>query len=203
MLDRRTILLALLATPALSVAAPAAVPAAGVFIGDLADKALAALGDKALSVEARHAEFRRLFVANFAVRRIGRFVLGRYWRQASPAERREYVKLFTDYIVAIYADRLSKYSGLKVHVLGTRPASGGGVFVETEVVQPGATKPAPVAWRVEGKPGAYQIVDVAIEGVSMAITERQEFGSVIANNGGNVGALLAALRQRIAASAQR
>ncbi len=202
MLDRRTILLALLATPALGVAA-AAVPPAGVFIGDLADRALATLGNRSLSVEARDAEFRRLFVANFAVPRIGRFVLGRYWRQASPAEQREYLKLFTDYIVAIYVDRLSKYSGLKVRVLGTRPASGGGVFVETEVVQPGATKPAAVAWRVEGEPGAYQIVDVVIEGVSMAITERQEFGSVIANNGGNVGALLAALRQRIAASAQR
>jgi phospholipid transport system substrate-binding protein len=69
-------------------------------------------------------------------------------------------------------------------------------------MRPGAPKPAQVAWRLEGGPGAYKVVDVAIEGVSMAITERQEFGSVIANNGGNVNALLAALRHRIDASAQ-
>lgn len=202
MFDRRTILVTLLTTPLLPIAAQGATPGADAFIGNLADQALQTLGNKSLSTTAREAKFRHLFLANFGVRRISRFVLGRYWRQATPAERHDYVQLFTKYIIAVYVDRLTLYSGLKVQVVGTRRGPNGGVLVETTVERPGTPKPARVAWRVEGQPGAYKVVDVAIEGVSMAITERQEFGSVIANNGGNVNALLAALRRRISASAQ-
>jgi phospholipid transport system substrate-binding protein len=202
MVDRRTILLTLLTSPLFPIAAQGATPGADTFISNLADQALQTLGDKSLSATARGAKFRQLFLTNFAVQRISRFVLGRYWRQATPAQRRDYVQLFTKYIIAVYVDRLTQYSGLKVHVVGTRRAPNGGVLVETKVVRPGAPKPAQVAWRLEGQPGAYKVVDVAIEGVSMAITERQEFGSVIANHGGNVNALLVALRHRISASAQ-
>ena len=55
---------------------------------------------------------------------------------------------------------------------------------------------ARIEWCVRGKPGNYKIIDVVVEGVSMAITQRSEFASVIQRGGGEFNSLLAQLRKR-------
>ena len=76
-----------------------------IFIETLGSEVIEMLSDPVLSKEDRVAEFRRLLVNGFDLRTIGRFILGRYWRRATPAERQEFEQLFEDYIVATYAAR--------------------------------------------------------------------------------------------------
>src|SRR5262249_39721530 len=132
---------------------------------------------------------------HFDVDSIARFVVGNYWRTASDAERTEYRKLFEDYVVAAYSARLSNYSGEQFQVRDEVPA-GDDTMVNSVIIRP-TQPPAKVEWRVRKSPdGSLKIVDVVVEGVSMTITQRSEFSSVMQQTGGLAG-LNAKLREKL------
>lgn len=174
--------------------------ASAEFINTLANRATTTISDSELSIEERRDKFRELFREGFAVSGIARFVLGRYWRKASDAERDEYLKLFEDVIVSTWADRFSQYSGQKFEVSGAHPApsvsdSENVALVESRFfVDP--TTPVRIEWRVASRGDLFKIVDVSVEGISIANTQRDEFNSVIRKGGGEVSALLEELRSR-------
>lgn len=183
------------ARPAAAAADPAAV------ITSLGNQALEVLGSN-VDPKLRVARFRQLFSEDFDVPGIARFVLGRYWRIATEPQQQEFVKLFADYIALAYSNRLAEYSGETLHVTGTRPAPDGSV-VSSEIVRPNGAPPAKVDWVLTPHDGAYKISDVVVEGVSMAVTQRSEFASVIQRNGGQVQGLITALRQKTEAAGLR
>ncbi len=168
---------------------------AGNFITSLADKAIAALTEEGISRDQRVARFRALLNENFAVKYIGRWVLGRYWRKATYAERSEYLKLFENLTVTTYVDRFERYSGETLTVTKTVVKKAGDAIVYSQISRLEGVKPINVGWRVRAKEGDYKIVDVIVEGVSMGQTQRSEFASVIRRNGGNVKDLIAELRK--------
>ena len=168
---------------------------AGKFITSLADKAIAALTEEGIDREKRVARFRKLLNENFAVKSIGRWVLGRYWRKATYAERSEFLKLFENLIVTTYVDRFEKYSGETLTVTKTVVKKAGDAIVFSQITRSQGVKPINVDWRVRATEGKYKIVDVIVEGISMGQTQRSEFASVIRRSGGNVKGLIAALRK--------
>jgi len=183
------------ARPAAAAADPAAV------ITSLGNQALEVLGSN-VDPKLRVARFRQLFSEDFDVPGLARFVLGRYWRIATEPQQQEFVKLFADYIALAYSNRLAEYSGETLHVTGSRPAPDGSV-VSSEIVRPNGAPPAKVDWVLTPHDGAYKISDVVVEGVSMAVTQRSEFASVIQRNGGQVQGLITALRQKTEAAGLR
>jgi phospholipid transport system substrate-binding protein len=184
---------------AMAPAAAATDPA--TMINELGNQALEVLGKNVAPGE-REARFRQLFHQDFDVPGIARFVLGRYWRTASPAEQQEFVGLFAEYIALAYSNRLAEYSGETLKVLGSRP-SPGGVLVQSEILRPNGAPPAHVDWLLTPADGGYKISDVIVEGISMAVTQRSEFASVIQRNGGQVQGLIRALRAKTAGAAAR
>ncbi|MDA0261525.1 MAG: ABC transporter substrate-binding protein [Proteobacteria bacterium] len=166
------------------------------FVQTLGSEAIEMLSNPSLSEADRTAEFRRILVGAFDLRSLGRFILGRHWRRATPDERKEFDQLFEDYVVATYASRLGQYHGETLIVGEARSDSAGDVFVSSEVV-PREGPRARVDWRVRGRAGDYKIIDVLVEGVSMAITQRSEFSSVIQRSGGKVSGLLTELRKKV------
>ena len=173
---------------------PAAAADPAAVVTSLGNEALKMLG-KNVDPNLRVARFRQLFSADFDVPGIARFVLGRYWRVATPAQQQEFLKLFTDYIALAYSNRLAEYSGETLRVTGSRPAPDG-ELVSSEIVRANGQPPARVEWLLTPQNGAYKISDVIVEGVSMAVTQRSEFASVIQRNGGQVEGLITALRQK-------
>jgi phospholipid transport system substrate-binding protein len=171
--------------------------AARVFIVGLADTAIAALTPADISREERQARARVLLRANFATQSIAQFVLGRYWRNATPAEREEFITLFEDLVVATYADRFSRYTGQKLTVLGAATDGESGDTIVNSQVQRAAGSPVRVDWRVRSEGDQLKVVDVIIEGVSMSQTQRAEFASVIRNKGGTLAGLLDEIRRRV------
>lgn len=176
------------ARPASAAADPAAL------ITDLGNQALQVLG-KNVGANERLVRFRQLFSEDFDVPGIARFVLGRYWRVATEPQQQEFVKVFTNYIALAYSNRLAEYSGETLKVTGSRTAQDGAV-VSSEILRPNGAPPAKVEWLLTQHDGAYKISDVRVEGVSMAVTQRSEFASVIQRHGGQVQGLIAALRQK-------
>ncbi len=166
------------------------------FIGGMTDRALGFLANSDLSHEQRKKEFRSLLNSSFDMDTIARFTIGRYWREASPAQQKEYLKLFKEMIVEVYSRRFEEYNGQGVEVVGSSSKSETDVIVNSKIVQNGGGPDVKLDWRVRYKNGQYKIVDVIVEGVSMAVTQRSDFSSVIQRGGGDIGVLLAHLKER-------
>jgi len=190
-----TIMSLLIASTTLVAAPNAALAAdANVFMSEMWNRAVEVLGKK-VPVTERLTRFRQLFQADFDGPGIARFVLGRYWRSASEEEQQEFLKLFEDYVVFVYGTRLSNFNGETFKVKGSRP-EGNGVVVATDLISPSGEAPIKVDWRLVTDKGAFKINDVVIEGISMLVTQRSEFASVIQRHGGQVGGLLELMRER-------
>lgn len=157
-------------------------------------EAIDSLTGRGVTKAEREKRFRDILHRAFDIRTIARFTLGKYWRIASKMQRHEYVGLFEDFIVQAYAIRFKDYSGKnfqvgKVHEVGKKDK-----LVASKIVRPRG-QPIQVNWRVRGTEN-YRVVDVVVEGISMAITHRDEFASVIRNRGGKVEGLLTVLRKK-------
>lgn len=133
----------------------------------------------------------------FAVDLVGRFVLGRYWRTASPEQRDAYQAVFREYVVNSIAARFGEYSGEQMEVVGERDDHGKGSIVNTVINSPvhGLVQ---VQWRVRKVRGEPKIIDVIVEGVSLLLTQRSEFTAVISSHGGDVGGLIDDLKAKVA-----
>jgi phospholipid transport system substrate-binding protein len=181
------------AVPMLAAADPAAM------ISNLGSRALEVLGKDATQSQ-RIARFRQLLREDFDVPGIARFVLGRYWNTATEAQRSEFTKLFEEYVAVAYATRLALYSGETFKVTGSRPEADGAI-VSSQIIRTGGAPPVKVDWRLTGRSGVYKISDVSVDGISMAVTERSEFASVIQHHGGQMQGLLTMLREKTAGGA--
>ena len=200
MLIRRTFIsacmaLAVLGTPVRGQA-DAIAERAHKFIESMSDKAIAALTAKDISRRERARRFRVLLNEHFAVKTIGQWALGRYWRRATKAERAEYLALFEDLIVESYADRFKLYSGETLSITKTVSRGNNDAIVYSLITRPSGGKPIRIDWRVRSAGDIQRVVDVIVEGISMGQTQRSEFASVIRANGGGVEGLLNELRKR-------
>lgn len=138
------------------------------------------------------AYFDQMVRQDFDLTGICRFVLGPYWRVSSPAERQQFCDGFADRMVRFYGRQLAQSGDGDFIVTGSRTDSAG-TIVTSEIARPQAGAIA-VDWRLGVSDGHYKIEDVAIDGVSMALTERSEIAAQIARDGGQVEMLLATLR---------
>ncbi len=179
----------------------------GAFVQALGDGAIAVIKEPGSSPARRKRRFRELLSENFDLDTIGRFVLGRHWRAATPAQRREYVTLFRTFILESYAVRFEAlretifarsgddagrvFEALRVRILKVRRVNERDSLVTTELGLPDRA-PLHVGYRVRAGNGALKIVDVIAEGLSLLVTRRSEFSAVVKRHG--IEGLLATLR---------
>ena len=138
--------------------------------------------------------FRKLFTQNLDLDFIAKYVLGRYWRSATPAQQKEFIELYKEFNVKTWSKRFDEFKGKKFVFEGVSPANNPNqVFVNTSVPMDGAS-PISVKWRVYDRKGELKIIDIVIENVSLAQTARNEYSSFIAKSPNGVEGLLENLR---------
>ncbi len=164
------------------------------FIEGMAQRGIDFLGNEKLTQDQRKEEFRKLLRSSYDLKTIGRFALGTYWRSASKAQQEEYQRLFEKMVVNVYANRFGEYKGQKLEVREARPEGDTDVIVTSVIIPAKGGEDIAVDWRVRSKGGQYKVIDVIVAGVSMALTQRSDFASVIQRGGGDVDALLEHLR---------
>ncbi len=187
--------------PTLPVTAPTADAAnseQGKFIQNLGDQAISILSDKKLAPDQRSEKFRAMLRDSFDLTTIGRFVIGRSWLAATADQRTEYMRLFEGLVIKTYSDRFAMYTGEGFKVRAVRPEGDRDFVVNSDITHPDGSPATTVDWRLRQKDGKFGIIDVVVEGVSMSITQRQEYAAVIQRSGGNIDALLDVMRQRLA-----
>ena len=140
--------------------------------------------------------FEESFAEYFDINTVGRFVIGRFWNTATEAEQEEYIELFKKLIIKNYGSKMSMYTGEGFNVIGTRVESEKATVVSSKITHPGSKQTTNIDWRVGTKDGKMGIIDVIIEGVSMSVTQKQEYASIIQRGGGNIESLLVLMRKQ-------
>ena len=198
MSSRRLLLAAGLAlfgwTAAPSVQASAD-PAA--FIEEVSNQAITEMKPAAEETDQeRAAKLKPMLEKYFDMPTIAKYVLGSYWRKATPEEQADFTSVLTDFLALAYGKRFANYTGHKMAVGRVRD-EGDGRSVVFSTVQLPSGDPARVDWTIAQAGDSYKIEDVKVEGLSLADTHRQEFASVINNNGGSVSKLIEILKKKV------
>jgi phospholipid transport system substrate-binding protein len=170
-------------------------PQAEQFVQTGAQRVIAVLADHSLSVAQKKATFHQAINELADVPKVTNFVLGKYARTITPAQRQQFAAAFRTYAEGVYQNRIDDYRGEKLTVTGSVVRKPGDVVVNTTISGGQLTRPVAVAWRVQGAAGSWKVVDVQFKGVWLAITQQQDFVSTIDNAGGDVGVLIAQLQR--------
>ena len=175
---------------------PAGHPAAEA-VRRMAQEAMAVLSDSSLSAEQRAQGLRHLMARDIDIPPIARFVLGRYWRDASERQREAYVEAYSDYILDAYTAKIGggstaveRFDVVKTQAHGTKD------FLVYCVVARTGGEPTHAIWRLRQRDGRYRVIDLMVEGISMVQTQRQEFVSMMRAYEGDVDKLIVMLKER-------
>jgi len=171
-----------------------------VFVEGVVKEGIDSLTSESLVRDQRIKNFRTLFNDRFHVPAIARFALGRKdWKDASKEQQAEYMRLFEDLMVVSYVDRFAAYAGEALKIVKAIADDTSRATVYTEIVRPNAAdaKPVSVLWRVGTNGKVYKVLDLVIEGVSLSVNYKRDFGSTIRRTGSLAG-LLDELRAKTA-----
>ncbi len=141
-------------------------------------------------------QLRQLVDQIVAVDQIGDYVLGRYGSVATADEHAQFLKEFHQLLSYNITYQIKAYQGI-TFVVNSASVVGNDTVVDTTIASPGKA-PADVGWAVDNVGGSPKIVDVIVAGTSLRITTRNDYSSVITDNGGQVSALLNAMQNQIA-----
>jgi phospholipid transport system substrate-binding protein len=165
------------------------------YIEDIAKKALAAISNAKASKTQKQASLDKLFKDNVDIPWIGRFVMGRFWKQATDAQKASYLKEYEKFLIQHYTSRFTDYTSGSFTIAGVKDDGEGEFTVNMELK--GDKKndpPVLVDYRVRKQGSGFKIFDVIVEGVSLITTQRSEFSSVISQN--DIDYLIAQLKNK-------
>ncbi|MEQ8227727.1 MAG: ABC transporter substrate-binding protein [Rhodospirillales bacterium] len=168
------------------------------FVNSMASSAINSLTGQDIARDVRKERFRTMIHDFFAIKSIGKWVLGRHWRRATAEQREEYLSLFENMLLERYVDGFKDYSGESLEISRAEKRQENDFIVHTILKRPNGD-PVEVSWRVgvgerDGQK-IFKIVDIIVNGLSMALTQQKEFNSVILNNGNSVDSLLEKMRE--------
>jgi phospholipid transport system substrate-binding protein len=162
------------------------------------------LANKGLSSAARETHFRGVYRAHFDNGAIAAAVAGPAWHRAGAGERERFARLFEDYVVKVYAGQFGGYNGERLEVRASEP-DGEGALVTTNIMEGrgGGDRLLELKWRLRTCADGLKIRDVLVQNISMTLQQRREFASVLAQRGGTLDGLSAALSEKMAQLATR
>lgn len=167
------------------------------FVKSLTQQGIEQLINSNVSEAEKQARFTKLFNEDLDLDFIGKFVLGRYWRTATPQQRKDFIDVYRKLNIQTWSARFNEFKGKHFEFLGSESSkSADQVFVNTQVpMSEGA--PASVKWRVKENNGNYRIVDIIIENVSLAQTARSEYTGYIQKSPDGINGLIQNLRSKL------
>jgi len=185
--------LAVVLAPVPGAAAPAAADAEAM-VRNVGDDVLAILKDESLTSDQKLEHLIDLLEGPIDLDLVARLILGRHWRTATPEQQAEYLDLFRAYALDSLASKLHLYQGQVYEITSAKVLNERDALVTTRIVSD-SRPPLSVDWRLREVDGELVAIDVIVENVSMIVTQRSEFSSVVERQG--IDGLLAELRQRI------
>jgi len=165
------------------------------FITTLGNNIISILVNKNAPLTERKQQFRQVLRDYFDVPEIGKFVLARYWKRTTNQQKTEYLELFENAIVDNYAAQFDNYQNEKLEVQNVREGSDQGIMVMSVIKRQTGAPPLKVDWKIFQTQKGLRVYDIIVNGVSMSITQRSEYGGIISQNGGQIEGLLNLMRE--------
>ena len=177
--------------------APAYAGAEGAkhFLQDIGNKAVAIAARKQ-PFAARQAELEKLFTKSVDVPWVARFVLGKYWREATPAQQKAYLERYQGFLVKHYTSKFADYAGETFTITNVKEDGDNEYTLTMDIARPHA-EDIVVDYRLREAGGSYKIFDIIVEGVSLITTHRSDFSAYVSQQG--LDALIAELDRKTAA----
>jgi len=129
---------------------------------------------------------------------IGRYTLGSYKNKITESQITEYKTLFREYFLKTFSSRLAEYSNPEIEVISKKKLNENYTMVYSLLVATEQRPEVKIDWRVSTKnPDNPLIMNLIIEGLSLARTQKEEFSSIIESNDGDINALFSTLKKFI------
>jgi phospholipid transport system substrate-binding protein len=141
------------------------------------DQVLKVLENPAMTLPERRVAVQKIASEVFDVSETAQRALGLHWRQRTPAEREEFVKLFANLLEQTYISRIGEYGGEKIKYVDEQ-IDGDHATVRAKVLTRKGTE-AVVESRLLQKEGRWLIYDVLIENISLIGNYRSQFDRII------------------------
>ena len=165
------------------------------FVQQTVDKAANAL-DQNLSKDLKISKLKVIALKTVDIKGIGFYSLGKYRKNISDQKKDEYLEVFTKYFLKTFASRLAQYSDPKIIVNSQKKLNDKYTMVSSTLIATDDKPEVKVDWRVVTKdPDNPLIIDLIIEGVSLAKVQKEEFYSIIQSNDGDINALFKNLKE--------
>ena len=166
-----------------------------LFVQETVNSASEAL-NKRLSKEEKMEKLKIIAEKTVDIQGIGNYSLGTYRKTISDQKKDEYFDIFEQYFLKSFASRLAEYTDPKIRVDSQKKLNDKYTMVSSTLLSTSEKPEIKIDWRVVTKnPDNPLIIDVIIEGVSLAKVQREEFNSIIQSNDGNINALFSTLRE--------
>ena len=132
------------------------------------------------------------------IRGIGYYSLGAHRKNLSDDKKKEYLNVFKKYFLKSFSSRLAEYTDPKISVISQKKLNEKYTMVSSILLATEEKPEVKIDWRIVTKnPDKPLIIDVVIEGVSLAKVQKEEFNSIIQSNNGDINALLTSLKEFI------
>jgi len=162
---------------------------ASEFISTFTTEASAILSSK-LTDEEKIIQLKKIGENTVDIDGVGLYTLGKYRKSLTDTQKKQYKELFRNYFLKSFSNRLVGYSDAKIAVLSEEVKNEKYTIVFSKLIGTSDRPEVKIDWRVYTKnPENPMVRDLIIEGLSLARTQKEEFNSIIVNNGGNIEAL--------------
>ncbi len=112
-----------------------------------------------------------------------RLVLGKHWRDATPAQRQRFIDAFYQSLLRNYGSALAEFTADRMALLPFRgDLATGQATVRTEVKRSDGTR-VPVNYSMRATPAGWKAWDVTIEGISYVRNLRNDVGAEVDQRG--------------------
>ena len=165
------------------------------FISDITNKATNILSSQDTK-EAKMQKLVKIGESSVDIEGIGFYTLGKYRKSLNDNQKDEFKKIFRVYFLKSFSTRLVEYKEAKIVVISEDIKNEKYTIVKSKLLATSNRPEVAIDWRVYTKdPSKPLIRDLIIEGLSLARTQREEFNSIIINNGGDINALFTILKE--------
>ena len=166
-------------------------------IRSVSSNAIEILSSEENNEDEKFEAFRILLDENVNTNLIAKFVIKKYWKDLTSKQQKEFTNLFKIYIIKSYSLKLNSYSGEIISITGSKKLNEKYILVNSKVSKEEQNTGIEVDWRVKIEDEKMKIVDLVIEGISLAVAQRAEFTSIMENNNGDIEVLLLKLQNFI------
>ena len=166
------------------------------FVKEMVNDAINTLSNKNLTNEEKANFIENLAMDNVDINALGLYTLGELRKSADKANLEKYQRTFEKYFLKSLTSRLTDYSSNKFEVISSEKKSSNYTIVKSKIGKSENQPEIKIDWRIYTKnPEKPLIRDLIVEGLSLARTQKEEFGSILSSNNNDINILITKLEE--------